>query len=90
MKPSMKKTKKSQMMRKNNFVLISTLQNKWVFLRMDQINQLIKDIFVNFLDNKRSNSLMDSENEIKTKTEHLPPTSRNAGGYPMTVTVNYL
>jgi len=73
MKPSMKKTKKFQIIRKNNLVFISSLQNKWIFIRMDKKNQLIKDNFVDFLDNITSNSLMDYENEIRTKTEHLPP-----------------
>jgi len=40
---------------------------------MDKKNQLIKDNFVDFLDNITSNSLMDDyKNEIRTKTEHLP------------------
>jgi len=70
---------------------MSRLQNKGIFIQIDQRIQLIskKDNFVNFLDNK-TNSFMDCENGMTRNTSLAPHTIRNVGCYPTTVTVKYL
>jgi len=44
-------------------------------MRMDQKTPVVKqeDNFMKFLDNITSNSLMDYENEMTKKAQHLPP-----------------